>query len=496
VLARLSVAAAGALAIFALDVLSPLQGAVAVLYTTVILAVAREQSTSKLAAAGCVCGALALIGYWIVHGHDPVGSPAMRLSVSLVAIVITTLLCVRQIRVLLDRSRADERYRTIFNAAGFPIWESDWSSVHASLEDGALPEQEVVRQAAEFSFVRDANDEAARLFGYVDRSQLIGDNITKRFTAGAQAAQARIFEGLLEGRRPIEEEMQFRTTAGNLVDVVLRVTLPPDDAEWRHVLITALDVTQRNRAQERLTDAQAALTHMSRVTMLGQLAASIAHEVNQPLSAIITYARSGRRWLIKEPPAADEVADCLEHIVSNGSRAADVIARIRDLARKSESERHPLLMPLLIAETIGMLDRELTQGSIMLRSLVPEELPEIDGDRIQLQQVFMNLLLNAQEAMADTPPDQRLLVIEARAEEGRIIIDIRDHGRGLDGVDPETLFHPFFTTKTDGLGIGLSICRSIAEQHGGSLTAASHEGGGAQLRLILPTNEGMKRMAA
>jgi PAS domain S-box-containing protein len=363
-----------AVCIFALDVLSPLQGAAAVLYSTVVLLSARSQSAGQVYAAAAICTLLALVGYWVSHGAEPIASPAMRLAVSLVAIAVTTLLSARQIAAARARHHASERYRTIFNAAGFPIWESDWSSAFAMLQTVEAPTPELVREASRAARVRHANEAAATLFGLSGAAAMVGSNIIGHHTPEGEQTLGRIFAALLCGESVIEEEVPFLASSGERVDVILRVTLPPDHQGWKHVLIMALDVTERNNAQARLAQSQAELTHMARVTTLGQLAASIAHEVNQPLSAIITYARSGRRWLAREAPGAAEVGDCLDHIASNGTRAAE-IARVRDMARKVDPAQGQIDLGDLIEDIVTLLHHELSAHCVDVRVRLDEDIP-------------------------------------------------------------------------------------------------------------------------
>ncbi len=473
-----------ALAIFLLDILSPLQGAVAVLYTIVVLLAARTHDRRLVAGAGLLGVVLAFAGYVVSHWSEPLGSPAMRLVVSLIAITITTQLSARREAADEQRRRSERRYRSIFDTAGFPIWEADWSAIHARLRAGAAAE-DLIEFGERNARIIDLNQAALRLFGVEDRSELIGGTIFQYRTPASQETLGHILEALQDGVTSISEETQLRLPSGELVDVILRVTLPPDHDGWKRVLVMALDVTDRNRTQARLDQSQAELAHVSRVSLLGQLAASIAHEVNQPLSAIITYAKSGQRWLKREAPAAAEVADCLDHIASNGTRAADVIARIRDLARKAAPKQQSFALPALIDETIALLRRDLQLHDVVISSAIAVDLPPVLGDRVQLQQVLMNLMLNADQAMLGTPADRRELHLEASHDERGVTVEVRDRGPGIAG-DPENLFSPFFTTRAEGMGMGLSICRSIIERHGGRLIAEGRADGGAVFRFSLP----------
>lgn len=481
-------ALAVALAIFALDALSPLQGAVAVLYTLVVLMVARNHDRQLVLATSGLGALLAAGAYVVSHGGEPFGSPAMRLAVSLVAIAVTAWLCLRNQAAVQDRLRSEARYRTIFSAAGIAIWETDWSAAHSVLRRGQEPDAAMISRVGQTAVLRDANDAAARLFGLTDRAALIGGTLVAYYTPAAEATLGRIVSALLRGDPVIDEETRFRTAAGTTVDVVLRVTLPPGGDGWSRVLVMALDMTERNRAQAKLAQSQAELTHVSRITTLGQLAASIAHEVNQPLAAILTFANSGKRWLAREAPDAAEVADCLGNIATTATRAADVITRIRDLARRADPKRERVILGPLVDATLDLLRRELQAHGVALHLSGLDGLPPICGDRVQIQQVLMNLLLNADQAMIATPADQRILSLEVWHDAETIVLAIRDRGVGIAG-NPEALFAPFFTTKVTGLGMGLSICRSIIEQHGGTLVAANNADGGATFTVRLPVTQ-------
>jgi PAS domain S-box-containing protein len=474
---------------------APLKGAVSVLYIAVIVLVANRTSPRRLAAVGLICGLAAAVAYFKEHGREPPGEATVRFVVSLVAIVITTLLSIFNKVAESRQAEADARYRSIFDAGGFAVWEADWSGALAVLRDVAVDAGEDledwlrqhpdwVRRAGRAARVRAINDEALRLFGLTGPEEIIGKNFGAFYVGSTEASLAKVFAGLLRGDRVVETELSIRRPSGELVGILQRVTRHEDDAAWECVLVMAVDVTARREAQAKLDTALAELARVSRVTTLGQLAASIVHEVNQPLSAVIAYGRSGLRWLTQEAPEAHRTRTCLEGVVANAGRAADVIARVRDLARKTTPQAERLDLRTLIDETLVLLQREVQDRRIVVRRQVAPETPVILGDRVQIQQVLMNLILNAAQALEQSDAARREIVIAAAPDGAMVDVSVRDNGGGFVG-EAGRLFEPFVTTTPQGLGVGLSICRSIVEGHGGKIRAAN-AGEGAEVVFSLP----------
>jgi PAS domain S-box-containing protein len=246
------------------------------------------------------------------------------------------------------------------------------------------------------------------------------------------------------------------------------------------------DVTERRRAEDTVRQAQAELAHMARVSTLGAMAASIAHEVNQPLSGIVTNAGASLRFLRAEPPNLDEVRDGLHAIVRDGRRASDVIARIRGLVRRTAAEKAPLDINEVIREVVVLAEGEARRTGALLRTRFAGDLPRVPGDRVQLQQVILNLLLNGLDAMAAVASRPREVVISTRPEAiDRVCVSVHDAGCGIDPEVLSKIFEPFYTTKGKGLGMGLSISRSIVEQHGGRLWAVPNDGPGTTFHFTL-----------
>ena len=251
------------------------------------------------------------------------------------------------------------------------------------------------------------------------------------------------------------------------------------------------DVTERVRTEDALHQTQAELFRMARLTIMGELTASIAHEVNQPLAAVVANADAVSRWLAAAPPNLKEAREAIHRIARDGNRAGEVIRRIRTLIKKGEPVRTLLNLNQLIQETLTLTQPELTRKQVSLQTELAPELPRVPADRIQLQQVLLNLVMNALDSMSAVADRQRVLRIRTdHSESDAVQIAVQDNGIGLGPVGTEQVFQPFYTTKPDGLGMGLAISRSIVEAHGGRLWATPNDGFGATFQFTLPIQEG------
>jgi PAS domain S-box-containing protein len=252
---------------------------------------------------------------------------------------------------------------------------------------------------------------------------------------------------------------------------------------------TRTDIEDRKRAEETLRQAQANLAHVSRVMTLGELTASLSHEVNQPLAAVVTNGQVCLRLLALETPRLDEMRAVVERIVRDANRASEVIQRIRALAKRSEPQMISLDINDVIREAIVLVQREVLSHGVSLRTELSPALPPVLGDRVQLQQVVINLLMNGVEAMASITDRPREILIRSQLHEaGQVLVAVLDSGIGIDSETAEQLFSAFFTTKPSGMGMGLSISRSIIRAHGGRLWVSPNADHGAAFQFTVPIN--------
>ena len=246
-------------------------------------------------------------------------------------------------------------------------------------------------------------------------------------------------------------------------------------------------LTERKQTEEALRAAQLELAHATRVTTMGELVASIAHEVNQPLGAIVANGHACVRLLSREDPDLEKSREVIERMIGDGMRASEVIKRIRDLLHKTPSEIVPLNINETIQQVIALVANDFLSSRIELKTELAADLPPVMGDRVQLQQVILNLILNGRDTISATKTGRRELVITSRnSESGEVVVAVRDSGAGMDPKNVERIFEPFFTTKSEGLGLGLSIGRTIIEAHGGTLWATPNNDRGTTIQFTLP----------
>jgi signal transduction histidine kinase len=295
----------------------------------------------------------------------------------------------------------------------------------------------------------------------------------------------------LDSRKPFRDFV-YCAADGNGSPMYVRANGKPvfdANGEFRGYRGTGIDVTvevRANRVEAELRKVQAELAYVSRVTTLGELTASLAHEVNQPLAGVVSSADACLHWLAAEPPNVDKARRATERILRDAKRASDVVARVRNLAKKTPLQRTWVDINETIEETISLATRELSQNNISLETQLAKNLPRILADRIQLQQVILNLIINACEALTAVKDEPRKLSISTASEVDRVVLTVRDTGSGIDPQQLETVFEAFHTTKPGGMGMGLAVSRSIIEGHGGRLWAEQNEPHGAIFKFTIP----------
>jgi PAS domain S-box-containing protein len=338
------------------------------------------------------------------------------------------------------------------------------------------------------------SQEQYRLFGLDPESDSLSfDAAYQRIHPEDRATFDKVVERAIRER--LDFEVDFRTVLPDGSTKYLRSVGHPvfsASGELVEFVGTGMDITERRqaeRARERLREAQTALAHINRVTTMGELTVSLAHEMNQPIAAAATDANTCLRWLARDQPDLEEARAAASRVVKDAARAADIMSRVRSLFKKESLQRELVDVNDVIREMIDMLRSEATRYSISMRTELSEDLPQIMGDRVQLQQVTMNLIINSIDALKDLEGTREIAIMSQRVEKKQLQVSISDTGIGLPSEQVDQIFNAFFTTKDHGTGMGLRISRSIIESHGGRLWASAHSPRGANFSFTLPTVE-------
>lgn len=392
-------------------------------------------------------------------------------------------------------ARSERRYRALFEQAHVALCEIDFSDAQARLAErhAADPESELCAQAdaalvsactRRITLV-DVNDATVQLLGGGSREAVLGP--IDRFLVPGNDLLLPLLRRICRDGGRFEAQGRLVRADGREITVILVAALPEDQTGFDRVACAMIDVTERERAKEALLAAQGELARAGRITTVGAISASIAHEVNQPIGAMVMSAEACLRWLRRETPDIESAMRAAERAVRDGMRASQIVQRTREQLRRDRREPEVIDLRHLLAEVASLLDREILAAGAAVRTVVPAHAAPVLADRVEMQQVVVNLVTNGLYAMRAVPEQRRELRIELSAPApDRFRIAVCDSGTGIDPEQLPKLFSPFFTTKRDGMGIGLAICRTIVEAHGGTLSGHNNDGPGAEPRAAEP----------
>jgi signal transduction histidine kinase len=401
--------------------------------------------------------------------------------------------------IALGRSRleSDARYEAVFERAGISMWREDWSAAAqkvSSLRKRGITDIEAyfagrpeeLRALCAKVMIRDVNAFTVEEAGAVGKAAFIGP--LNQLIPHTDQTFVQWLVAFARGDRFYRSEAHITMPDGSVLDTLFAAALPGDLDGFSDIIVTSLDITGYKSEQAKLHTADAEIARASRISTVGALSASIAHEVNSPLAAVLANAQAALRWLKRPIPNVVDAAEAVSAVVEEATRAKNVVARTRAFVGNTAGATAPLDIVSAAREAILLVEQELRRLGAGVHLQAEPSLPSVSGDVIQIQQVFTNLLLNAAQAMAAQTAAKEIKVSLQRDGE-RIRVDIADTGPGIDAQHLERVFDPFYTTRPDGMGMGLAICRNCIDAQGGTIWATRSADGGAAMHFMLPTHD-------
>lgn len=393
--------------------------------------------------------------------------------------------------------QANIRAETLAEAQAFSFWQLDVTGTNrmiaelrsqgvTDLEAYMEDHPEFVIEALDATIVSDVNQKSLELYGMKDKSEAVGKGIRDYWLPGRYEAFKGSLAAAFRGISQFQKVTQTRTVDGRILDCRFWMAAPLEMRGNGTVMVAIQDLTEENAARKEIEHLREGLAHAGRVLMLGEFTASIAHEINQPLAAVRAAASAAKRWLAFDPPNLEQAGLALASIAQSSARAGQIIDQIRGMAVKRQPQREMVCIAQLVEETVSFLAVEFRSANASARMNIARNLPEMFVDRTQIQQVLVNLIVNALQAMEQAQSSERMVKITVSlVADDTIRFCVSDCGPGVDPAAIQRLFEHFYTTKDNGMGIGLTICNSIVQAHGGSFEVRNLETCGAEFSFTL-----------
>lgn len=454
---------------------------------------ARKETSFRLVPLVVAIGVVAVASLAWSRG----GSLTLAAAGVVCLLVALTVYALERSNARLAQALASERawVQLAFDRAGVPMWREDWTAARDKVADlmkagvrdmeayfAAHPDE--ARALRRQIIIKDVNELAVQRLGAKSKEELLGplDNILPD-TDQTFVQWLIAFE---RGDEMYRSETHLTRSDGSEAYTLFMATLPRSREEFENIVVVDLDITEAKAAQERLAAAELELANASRLTAVGALSASIAHEVNTPLSAILSHAEAGLRWLNREEPDLCEAQQAIKHVIADTRRARDVVDRTRAFLSNRPASMLPFDVGQVAREAVILIERELRACGASVHMNVIDGVPKALGDPLNVQQVIVNLLLNGAQAMEARPAPRDLVVSIERHDANTVRVDVRDSGPGIAPDEQNLIFDPFYSTKANGMGLGLAICRTCIAAHGGKLWVKSEPGKGAAFCFTLP----------